>query len=184
MPPFLARTLLALPVAALLLACSKPSEPVNDKLAEKAVEAALSKVGTNAKVDLSAAGARVTTTDTQGNAMTMELDNAKVTEADLGVRYYPGATEKAKGTTRITTHDGTTVTAAYASSDPVDKVAAFYRGQLQARAAGKQFFDNVGPNGVALSLMDAQGGSSVQVSVDKTGTGTGIQIIATLPVAK
>jgi len=66
----------------------------------------------------------------------------------------------------------------------VDKVAAFYREQMQARAAGKQFFDNVGPNGVALSLMDAQGGSSVQVSVDKAGAGAGIQIIATLPAAK
>lgn len=175
-------------VTAVLAACGKVSDKIGEKASEKAaekmMESALESDGSKAKVDLSAGNATITSTDAKGNTTVMEMGNAKVTEADLGVPIYPGATAQPNAANRTKAADGTSVTVGYESKDSPDKVAAFYRERLRAKAEGKQFMDNSSSEGVALMLSDSQTGNSLQIFINKTDEGSNIGIIAVQPAAK
>lgn len=147
---------------------------------EKAIESQMSKSGGGqAKVDLSGGGLKMTTTDAAGKTVQMDMGGAKVSEAELGLPFYPGAKPLEGGSTRINTNDGSTMSVGLHSSDSADKVAAFYREQLKAKSDGKQFMDMSGGDGNAtLMLADDKAKSSVQVSVMKAEAGSDIQIVA------
>lgn len=162
----------AVAVAVVLAGCGKQTTSVTTADGQKI------------KVESASDGAHVTSTDAQGNTVSMDLDNAKLTEADFGLPIYPGATVTPKSSTRIKTPDGTSVTASFESKDSADKVAAFYRELLRARSAGKQLMDDAGGSSVALTLMDGASGTMQQVSVAASGAGASIQMHATLPAAK
>ena len=61
-----------------LAACGKASETA----AEKVIESQISKDGTQAKVNLSEGGMKVTTTDASGKTTQMEMGSAKISEAE------------------------------------------------------------------------------------------------------
>ena len=171
-------TLTFLAVAAALVvlaACGKAQE----KVAEKMIESAIEKDGGKAKVDLSSGGVKVTTTDASGKTTQMEMGTAHVSEADVGVAFYPG-TKPAEGqSTKIKTPDGDAYTTVLHSDDAPDKVAAFYRDKLKAQSAGKQFMDMSGNEGnTTLILNDDAAKSTLQVHVMKADKGTDIQIMA------
>jgi hypothetical protein len=165
--------------AAALAACGKAQEKASEKIVEKAIESSMSKDGTSAKVDLSQGAMKVTTTDASGKTTQMEMGNAKVSEADLGVPFYPGSTPMEGGAMRVASGDSTMLRMNLQSNDAPDKVAAFYRDKLKAMSEGKQLIDMVSPEGGSLSLMDDKSKSAIQVHVSKDDKGTTIMLSST-----
>jgi hypothetical protein len=157
-----------------LAGCGKAQE----KVAEKAIESSLSKDGTQAKVNLSEGAMKVTATDASGKTTQMEMGSAKISEAELGVPFYPGSKPVEGGSMRIANGDSTALTMGLHSDDAPDKVAAFYRDKLKAISEGKQLVDMSMPDGASLSLMDDKTKSTIQVNVGKEDKGSSIMISA------
>ena len=164
-----------------LVACGKPTE----KAAEKAIESQIAKDGGSAKVDLSGGGVKMTTTDASGKTTQMEMGTAKVSEADIGLSFYPGTQPRAGEASKISSSDGTMVTVMLHSEDAPDKVAGFYRDKLKAQAQGKQFSETSGDGSHMLMLADDKNKQVTQVMVGKGEVkGSDIQIIASSGAAK
>ena len=167
------RSLFVLAVIA-LAACSKVSE----KATEKIIESQMSKDGTQAKVDLSSGGMKITTTDASGKTSQMEFGTAKVSEADIGVPFYPGTQPKEGEMTKMSSAEGSVATVMLHSADEPEKVAAFYRDKMKAGAEGKQFTDmNTGGTHMFM-LGDDKTKQFTQVTVTKAEKGSDIQIAA------
>lgn len=160
-------------------ACGKVQEKAAEKVAEKAIESSLSKDGTQAKVNLSEGGIKVTTTDAAGKSTQVEMGNAKISEADLGLPFYPGATPTEGSAMRVVDGNNTSLQMGLRSDDAPDKVAAFYRDKLKAMAEGKQLMDMSGSDGASISLVDDKAKSTLQVHVSKGDKGSEIAIVAT-----
>lgn len=166
---------LALLLAAVTAGCGKVAE----KAAEKAIESEIAKDGGSAKVDLSQGSAKVTSTDAEGRTTQAQLGGAQVTEADLGVPFYPGSKPQAAGASRVEGPDGRVVTLQLQTGDSPEKVAAFYRDKLKGGAAGKTFMEMAGgPDQITLMGADEKSGSGVQVHISKGDAGSQVQIIA------
>jgi len=163
-------------LACALAACGKVQEKAAEKVAEKAMESSLSKDGTQAKVNLSEGGVKVATTDASGKTTQMEMGNAKITEADLGVPFYPGATQNEGAALRIASGNSVSMQLGLHSDDAHDKVAAFYRDKLKAMADGRQLMDMSSNEGASISLIDEKAKSSLQVHVSKAEKGSDIAI--------
>ena len=173
-------TLAACALLAALAGCGKVQEKASEKMAEKAIENAMAKDGTKARVELSGGTASISSTDAAGKTTTMEMGGAKVTEAELGLPFYPGTRPLEGQSTRLNSPDGTMYSVGLHSDDASDKVAGFYRDRLKAQAQGKQFMDMSGGDGSAvLSLADEKNQGSFQVHVSKADKGTDIQLVPT-----
>ena len=166
-------------VAFALSACGKVQEKATEKVAEKAIESSLSKDGTQAKVNLSEGGVRVTTTDAVGKSTQMEMGNAKISEADLGLPFYPGAKPTEGSSMRVASGANISMQVGLHSDDAHDKVAAFYRDKLKSLSEGKQLIDMSQNDGASLSLVDDKAKSTLQVHVSKADNGTDIAIMST-----
>jgi hypothetical protein len=160
-------------------ACGKTQETVAEKVAEKALESSMAKDGTQAKVNLSENSMKVTTTDASGKTTQMEIGKAQITEADLGVPFYPGSKPTEGASMRIATGEGSTVQMGMHSDDAPDKVAAFYRDKLKAMSQGQQMMDMSSSDGATLSLVDDKAKNTLQVHVGKADKGSDIVISAT-----
>lgn len=165
-------------------ACGKVQEAATEKAAEKMIESSMSKDGTQAKVDLSQGGMKVSTTDASGKTTQMEMGNAKITEADLGLPFYPGAQPKEGSSMRIVSGANVSMQQGLHSDDAPDKVAAFYREKLKAMSEGKQLMDMSGNEGASISLVDDKTKSTLQVHVSKAEKGSDIAIVAAREGAK
>src|ERR1700741_4845399 len=97
---------IAIAIAVSLGACGKVQEKASEKVAEKMIESSLSNDGAQAKVNLSEGGIKVATTDASGKSTQMEIGNAKITEAELGVPFYPGATQSEGSALRVASGNG------------------------------------------------------------------------------
>lgn len=166
-------------VALALGACGKAQEKAAERMTEKAIESSLSKEGGQAQVKLSEGGVKVTTTDASGKSTQMEMGSAKISEAELGLPYYPGAAPAEGGSTRIVNGSNTSLQVSLHSEDAHDKVAAFYRDKLKSMSEGKQLMDMSQNEGAMLSLIDEKAKSTLQVHVAKAEKGSDIAIIAT-----
>lgn len=172
-------------VPAALAACGKAQEAASQKAAEKMIESSLSKDGGTAKVDLAAGSMKVTTTDAAGKTSTTEIGGAQVTEAEIGVPFYPGTKPAEGGSSKMSSPSGDVSMVTLHSDDPADKVAAFYREKLKAKSEGKQFMDMSGADGTAsLVLADDKTRESLQVNIGKAEKGTDIHITASREAAK
>ena len=165
---------LALLTVVVLAACGKATETA----AEKMIESQISKDGTQAKVDLSSGGMKITTTDASGKVSQMEMGMAKVSEADVGLPFYPGTQPKEGEMTKMSSPEGSMVTVMLHSNDAPDKVAGFYRDKLKANAQGKQFTDMSSGDTQMMMLIDEANKQHTQVTVTKAEKGTDIQIVA------
>jgi hypothetical protein len=159
-----------------LAGCGKAQDKLAENATEKAIESSLSKDGTTAKVDLSQGAMKVTTTDASGKTTQMEMGNAQVGEADVGMPFYPGSKPVEGSAMRMASGDSSALRLALHSDDAPDKVAAFYRDKLKAMSAGKQLIDMSSPEGASLSLMDDKSKSALQVMVGKDDKGSSIMI--------
>ena len=172
-------TLLALAVVAALAACGKASEKASEKAAEKMIESTMEKDGSKAKVDLSSGGMKITTTDASGKTSQMEMGTAKVSEADIGLPFYPGTQPKEGGMTKISSPEGSVVTVMLHSDDAPEKVADFYRDKLKATSVGKQITDMTTGDTHMLMAGDDKTKQFTQVTVMKNESkGSDIQIMA------
>jgi hypothetical protein len=166
-------------VAALALcACGKVQEAGSEKAAEKMIESALSKDGTQAKVNVSEGAIKVANTDASGRTTQMELGATSITEADLGVPFYPGAKPTEGTAMRLASGDSVSMQAGLRSDDAFDKVAAFYRDKLKAMSDGKQLTDLSSSDDASLSLIDDKAKTSLQVHVTKADKGSEIAILS------
>jgi hypothetical protein len=173
--------------AALMLAlagCGKVQEKASEKMVEKAIESSMSKDGTQAKVDLSQGGMKVSTTDASGKTTQMEMGNAQVSEADLGLPFYPGSKPTEGSSMRMVSGASSNLQVGLHSDDAADKVAAFYRDKLKAMSEGKQFMDMSHSDGASLTLVDEKAKNTLQVHVSKADKGSDIAIVASREGAK
>ena len=167
--------LLAATTVLALAACGKVSETA----AEKMIESQIGKDGTQAKVDMSGGGMKITTTDASGKVSQMEMGTAKVSEADIGLPFYPGTQPREGEMTKVSTPEGSMVTVTLHSDDAPAKVAGFYRDKLKAQAQGKQFTEMSAADAHTLMLADDKSKQLTQVTVAKgDGKGSEIQIMA------
>jgi opacity protein-like surface antigen len=164
-----------------LVACGKATETA----AEKVIESQIAKDGGSAKVNLGDGGIKMTTTDASGKTTQLEIGTAKVSEADIGLPFYPGTQPRDGETTKVKSTDGTMFTVILHSEDAPDKVAGFYRDKLKAQAQGNQFTETSGDGSYMLLLADEKNKQSTHVMVAKGETkGSDIQIMANRGEAK
>jgi len=175
---------IAIASALVLIACGKVQDKAAEKVAEKAIESSLSKEGTQAKVNLSEGGMKITTTDAAGKSTQMEMGNAKISEAELGLPFYPGTAPMEGSSMRIVNGNNTSLQVALHSDDAHDKVAAFYREKFKSMSEGKQLMDMSQNEGASLSLIDEKSKSTLQVHVSKAEKGSDIAIVAMREGAK
>ena len=161
-----------------LAACGKVQEKAAEKMAEKAIESSMSKDGTQAKVDLSQGGVKASMTDASGKTTQMEMGNAQISEAEIGLPFYPGAKPKEGASMRIVNGGNSALQLGLHSDDAPDKVAAFYRDKLKAMSEGKQLMDMSSPDGASISLIDDKSKSTLQVHVSKADQGSDIALVA------
>jgi len=169
---------LGIALAFALGACGKVQEAATEKAAEKMIESSISKDGSQAKVDLSQGGMKITTTDASGKTSQMEMGNAQISEAEIGLPFYPGAKPTEGSSMRIVSGSNTSLQVALHSDDAPDKVAAFYREKLKAMSEGKQLMDMSSSDGASISLVDDKAKSMLQVHVNKGEKGSDIAIAA------
>lgn len=171
-------------VFALLLlpaACGKVEEKASEKMAEAVIESAIKKGGaSDAKVDLSSGGVKTTVTDKDGKQQTFELNNAKISEADVGLPFYPGTKPADGAATRITDENGTALTLSLTTKDSLDKVVAFYAPQIKKAAVGKQLVESSDDGEHLWIIPPAEGKQygGMTVQVRRSGDTTEVQIIA------
>lgn len=159
--------------------CGKAQEAVAEKSVEKAIEASIAKDGGSAKVDLSQGAMKITTTDAAGKTTQMEMGSAKISEAEIGLPFYPGSQPVEGSAMRMASGGSTVLQLGLHSDDAPDKVAAFYRDKLKAMAAGKQMMDMSSGDGAVLSLADDKGKSTLQVHIGKDDKGSSVMINST-----
>jgi hypothetical protein len=95
---------------------------------------------------------------------TLTAGNAgSVSASDLGVDIYPGATQQ-QGAVKVSTPNRTAITAAYTTSDPLDKVVDFYKGKLGPSASVFQ-----SDKSAVLSETSDDKKSSVMVTIGTEG---------------
>jgi hypothetical protein len=151
-----------------LTACQKATEVVAQKALEKSMESQMKDGGaTEAKVDLSSGTFKTTSVDKDGKTQQFEMGNASaVTEADVGLPFYPGATVDKQHVIKSVSNTEMTVLMPLETPDSSDKVAAFYRDRMKAMSAGRQFMDMAqGEGSFTMMLIDEAKGESIQVMV-------------------
>jgi len=103
-------------------------------------------------------------------------NGAAVSNADLGVDPYPGATRVDQGSMRVKVGNNSMVTSAFTSSDSVDSVVKFYQDKLGANTVVTQT-----GNGTALQSASVSGsvkdGVQITVAPDPQGGGSKIVIV-------
>ena len=154
-------------VAMLIAGCGKAPEP--------AKPAAPTPATSPAPVAQAAGGAPPKAGNAACKTSPTAEQNLPATEVDVGVAFYPGA--KVVQATRGTGPDGSITVAQQETSDPPEKVLAFYRGQLKARAPGRDITDNGAPdaNGTAFLELDADG-TTIQITANGNSNGTSVSI--------
>jgi len=103
----------------------------------------------------------------------------QLSEADVDLPFYPGTKPVEGQSSRYSTPTGSMVSVQLHTDDAADKVAGFYREQLKAKSAGKQFTEmSGGDDNFSFSLSDEKTQSATQVSVSKAEKGTDVQIMS------
>jgi hypothetical protein len=113
----------------------------------------------NGNVSISTSGGTITTGQ-----------SANVSAADLGVTLYPRVTA-GEGSMNMKTPTGSVVTAVYLSSDPAEKIVAFYKESLGDKASIIQ-----SSNGTVISSGEKDR-DNIVITVTPEGSSTKIAIV-------
>jgi hypothetical protein len=125
-------------------------------------------------------------TDSNGNTTISGLgssisagNNVNISEADLGVAIYPGAT-RGQGGMHMSLPTGSVDSAVFVTSDPVSTVVAYYKGRLGANetdintdtgsmlSSGKEGADGKSGTMVMVSPGTGQNNGKTQISITHT----------------
>ena len=167
----------ALAGSVMVAGCEKSTEVATQRAVEKMIESSMSNEGTKGKVDLTQGGATISSTDASGKTTQMEVGTVKVTEADVGIAFYPGAIQNNEGGMRIASSDGRQAVVGLHSSDTPEQVATFYRAKLKGKVEGAQYSEiDTGDGGHSLTMVDDKNNQTIQVQVSKSEKGTDIQL--------
>jgi len=110
-------------------------------------------------------GKSVNVTDNKGNSASLA---GAVSEADLGLPFYAGSTEKSGGASMVVTDNGVkTATSDRTTKDDPDKVADFYKGKLKDVHVTPS---NEGTTKMVVVNGTLDDGSEVAVTVAKEGS--------------
>jgi hypothetical protein len=157
------------------------SDKVNEVVSEKVAEAVLEKEGAkNAKVDIDKNGSSFSVTDKDGKKFEMAGGNAAgVSESDLGMPFYPGASMDNSKSTKLDSPTEFQRSATLTSSDGFDKIAGFYRDKLKAISGSKRFAEMAdGTGSLKFMLADEKGNGMMMVSIDaQAGAPTTITLV-------
>jgi len=157
---------LLIPLA--LAGCGKVQEAASEKAAEKMIEATINKDGSNAKVDIHDGGVKVQGTDEKGQAFNMEMGSANISEKELGIPFYPGATVVPNQSSRFVNGGNEMLQVELNSPDDVKKVGDWYRAQLKGSTEGKMVMDQTDAQGMSMTITDSQTESSMIIGVKAT----------------
>lgn len=113
-------------------------------------------------VHVSSSGGGGVSVNTPGG--TFSAGNVQVSASDLGVDLYPGATQQ-QGAVRVSTPNGTAITAVYETSDPMDKVVDFYKSKL---GSGASVFQS--DKSAVLSLASEDKKDNVMITISNDGS--------------
>ena len=107
-------------------------------------------------VTLQQDGAQVQYRDRQGRVGRAQLGDGTVTEADLGLAFYPGGQLQPAESRRIQDPlAGESATVTLLSADPLPSVAAFYRSRWAAQGPGVVLQEDGGADATAWTLSAA-----------------------------
>jgi hypothetical protein len=125
-------------------------------------------------------------TDSNGNTTISGLgssisagNNVNISEADLGVAIYPGAT-RGQGGVHMSLPTGSVDSAVFVTSDPVSTVVAYYKGRLGANetdintdtgsmlSSGKQGADGKSGTMVMVAPGTGENNGKTQISITHT----------------
>jgi len=126
------------------------------------------------KVTADQNGKSVTFDDGKGHKMTSSA--GQVSEADLGVPYYPGSSDIENGGVKMDSPEGTSVSSTRTTGDDVAKVLDFYKSELEKagfKVGGSMSSGDFGSVSGQKSENDVV---SVGVTVDKDKKQTSITI--------
>jgi hypothetical protein len=118
-------------------------------------------------------------TDSKTGSFTLNTPNGKITagsktaisESDLGIAIYPGAT-RGEGSMNIKTPTGSLVTATYMTSDAPSQVVEFYKGKLGDKAST---IDT--GNATMISSADDDNNNKVMITVTSDNGKTKVTIM-------
>ena len=126
--------------------------------------------GSKATVDKSSGTVKVS----DGNTTAELGGSTSITEAELGVEFYPGSSEKAGSTFRVNSGGEKDAATARTTSDDPAKVTDFYKGKLKnpivTDVAGK-----------TLIVGQADSGATLNITVEKKDGQTEITYGSKLP---
>jgi hypothetical protein len=117
------------------------------------------------------------TTNKEGGAMTMSNDkgtvniggNTSVTEAELGVPFYPGSTEKSGSGFKVETDKEKDYNTVRLTSDEPEKVTDFYKGKLKdpkGTVAGPiHILTGLSESGAKITVMAEKKDGKTEISV-------------------
>lgn len=157
---------LLIPLA--LAGCGKAQEAASEKAAEKMIEATIDKDGSNAKVDIHDGGVKMQGTDEKGQAFDMEMGSANISEKDLGIPFYPGATVVPNQSSRFVNGGNEVLQVELSSPDDAKKVGDWYRAQLKGSTEGRMVMDQSDAQGMSMTITDSQTESSMIIGVKAT----------------
>ncbi len=167
------KTFLLIVMCVGLAACDKAVEKISEKavqkMAEKAIESKLNKDGSTTKINIGDGTIKSTTTDANGKTTTSEFGSAAVTEADVGVPFYPGAIIKDGKGTKVISPDSAMIAVTLESKDDLEKVTEYYRSKLKAQSAGRKLMDmsQAGESAMFSLTDDKNDNNGVTVSLSK-----------------
>ena len=160
-------TLMMATLAILIAGCGKAPEPAKPTAATPATAPAPAPQTTSGAPSPSANATCKTSPTAE--------QNLPATEADLGVSFYPGARQGL--VTRGTGPTGSVSSAELETTDPPEKVLAFYREQLKAKAAGRDVTDSGAPDGNGNSFLELDvNGGTIQITATGNSKGTHVSI--------
>ena len=171
-----------------MVGCAKPDINVTDAN------------GNNVKV--SSDGTKMTSTDKDGKTTTIETGattgsvsvkdekgtttaetGTSLSEADLGIGFYPGSTEKTGVSAKSDTPDGKSAMSVRTSTDEPTKVAEFYKGKVK-EANVMSMGDATHDVQMVTGKLESGGTVTVSASREKGKTETDINVTTVIPKKK
>jgi hypothetical protein len=120
------------------------------------------------------------TTDSSGTTKTADKASGDaaggVSEADLGVPFYPGSTDKAAAMSKVDTSEGTNFVSTRTTTDATDKVVAFYKDAIT-----KAGYQVSGGTDTGIGGMKGKGTITIDVSKNDPDPGNLISVTVFKP---
>jgi len=172
----------------LLVGCPKPETTVSDANGNQ-----VSVSGDGTKTTFTDSTGKTTTTETGKNGVSTTVKDEKgeskleagkgVSEADLGLPFYPGSTEIVSGSFKADTPDQRTALSMRSTTDDCAKVIEFYKPKLK-EAATMGMGDAAADRQMVTGKLDSGAQVSITATREKGKTETEVSVGVSLKLKK